>query len=906
MQLNINRSYTLSTKVLAAVSATFLVLFVGQYSIARYIISRGYTQLEQEKALTNIERLQESVATEIEELTAIATDWGWWNGTYEYVQDRNLAYEQENLRYEPIARLSLDFLVILDAENQPVFANCLDAGSESLYPLKPEMLDDLKLQTDRVISDPQKTAVSGLVLLDHKPSLVSISQIIKSDKTGPALGTLVMGRWIDDEKLAAFSGTTRMPIQAFLVSSSGLPADAVRAIEQMAQTQAAKNVQVIDEAQMTGYALISDVDHHPKLLLQTQMTRVIYQKGKTSLHYFLASTVVIGLVFCSLTLLLLRKLVLSRLESLSLQVSQIGSSPSGTGNGQRDRAIYLSGQDELSDLAQTINHTLNQLNQRTQELKLAKQSAEEAKAIADRANQAKSSFLANMSHELRTPLNAILGFAQVLTKERSLTDYQREKISIINRSGEHLLSLINDVLDMSKIESGRIDLVLSSFDFYYLLESLEDMLQLKAQSKGIELIVEIAESLPRYIYADERKLRQILLNLLSNAIKFTETGSVTLKVSKAALNPAKGQLDSQDDRSAQNDQNDKSDQSDLSALKKQRLLFAVTDTGAGISAEEIAQVFEPFVQTNSGRQSQEGTGLGLPISRKFVELMSGDLSVTSQIGNGSTFSFDIVVELADATAANVMIPHRQVVGLAAGQPNYRILVVDDYPFNRQLVRDLLVPIGFDFREAENGQQAIEIWETWQPDLIWMDMQMPVLNGYEATKKIRQQIKAIAQRSAIVQPTKIIALTASALEEERVNILAAGCDDLMRKPFHQEALFAKMAQHLGVCYRYEEMSPAAIAKPVGESDDLTVAMMTMPLAWREQLCQAASQLKEKNVLALIADIPETYAYLQQAIALKVSNFDFDQIEAIAEKTLKNLPKNPPRDSAVLCDSNYHPS
>ena len=913
MPLNFNRSYTLSTKVLAAVSATFLVLFVGQYTIARYIISRGYTQLEQEKALTNIERLQESVTKEVEELTTVSNDWGWWNATYEYVQDRNLAYEQENLQYESMSRLSLDFLVILDLENRPLFANVLDASSESLYPLTPEMLADLKFQTAQIISNPQETSASGLLLLDHKPSLLSISKILKGDKTGPAVGTLIMGRWIDAEKLAAFSDTTRLPVQAFLASSSGLPADAVWAIEQMAKTQAATNVQVTDEAQMAGYALISDMDHHPKLLLQTQMRRDIYQRGKTSLHYLLASTVVIGLVFCLLTLVLLRKLVLSRLESLSLQVSQMGNSPPRVGNGQRDRSIYLSGQDELSALAATVNQTLEQLSQRTQELNLAKQVAEEAKAIADRANQAKSTFLANMSHELRTPLNAILGFAQVLTKERSLTDYQREKISIINRSGEHLLSLINDVLDMSKIESGRIDLVLSSFDFYYLLESLEDMLQLKAQSKGIALTVEIAESLPRYIYADERKLRQILLNLLSNAIKFTETGSVTLsvtlKASQAALNPAQGQLASQDAQSVQSVQSDQSDQSDPSALKKQRLLFAVTDTGAGISAEEIAQVFEPFVQTNSGRESQEGTGLGLPISRKFVELMAGDLSVTSQIGKGSTFSFDIVIELADATAANAIIPHRQVVGLAPNQPNYRILVVDDYPFNRQLVRELLVPVGFELQEAENGQQAIEIWEAWQPDLIWMDMQMPVLNGYEATKKIRQQIQAIAQRSVTVQPTKIIALTASALEGESVNVLAAGCDDLMRKPFHPEAIFAKMAQHLGVCYQYEETSPAAIAPPAGEPDDLDliVAMMAMPLAWRSQLYQAASQLKEKNVLALIAEIPEIYAYLQRAIATKVSNFDFDQIEAIAADTLKNMPK----DSAMPCqlqpqlNSTVHP-
>ncbi len=894
MPLTIDRPNSLSTRVFAAVSATFLVLFIGQYSIARYIISHSYTQLEQEIALTNIERLQESVTKDIAELTAVSTDWGWWNDTYQYVQDRTVAYQTENLQYEPITRLSLDFLVILDTKNQPVFASMLDAGTESLRPLPPKMLSDLMMQTAQFISEPTKENISGVLLLDQMPSLISITKVLKSDKTGPAAGTLVMGRWVDEQKLAAFSATTRLPIKSFVTTANHLPEDAASAIAQMNQSQLATHVQVMDDTHMASYALIADIDQHPKLLLQIQMTRDIYKKGKTSLYYFLASTVVISLVFCLVTLLLLRNLVLSRLERLSLQVSQIG--PNLSGNGQRDRRIYLSGHDELADLARTINQTLNQLSQRTQELKLAKQIAEEAKAIADQANQAKSSFLANMSHELRTPLNAILGFAQVLTKERTLTDSQREKISIINRSGEHLLSLINDVLDMSKIESGRIELVLSSFDLYHLLESLEDMLQLNAQSKGLKLIVEVAESLPRYVYADERKLRQILLNLLSNAIKFTEIGSVTLKVSKAALNPAKGQLVSQgaqnwdaqgqDTQGAQGAQRNQSDQSNLSSLKKQRLLFAVTDTGAGISAQELAQVFQPFVQTHAGRQSQEGTGLGLPISRKFVELMAGDLSATSQIGKGSTFSFDIVVELADAITANPMIADRQVVGLAPGQQNYRILVVDDHPLNRQLVRELLVPVGFELQEAENGQQAIEIWEAWQPDLIWMDLQMPVLDGYEAARQIKQRLKSTAQCSATAQSTKIIALTASTLAEERVNVLAAGYDDLMRKPFQQEALFAKMAEHLGVCYRYEESVPVKVAKSTVRSADLTVAMMAMPLAWREQLYQAASQLKEKSVLTLIAEIPETYSDLQQAIATKVSNFDFDQIEAIAEDTLKD--------------------
>ena len=867
MSQNSERFQSLSTKVLAVVSVAFLVLFVGQYGLARLIISRSFSELEQEQVATNAERLSQIVSQEIEGLNSLTQDWGWWIDTYEYVQGGEATYVEDNLQAPSFETIALDFIVMYNVENQPVYAGLLDAEAQEVVELPPEIINDIAAYTSQLSSDDLTSGYGGLLMLGQQPTFLSINNVLKSDNSGPRQGAIVMGRFVDETVLAAFSEATQLPVEAFSYVANGLPLDVQTAQTQLAESQEKATAQVLSEDDIAGYSLISDLEEQPVLLLKATMGRDIYAQGQTTLKYYLWSTALIGIAFSGLILLLLRKLVLSRLESLNKQVNEIGRTT------QTDSHIELSGEDELSSLASTINQTMEQLHQRTNELSVAKQSAEEAKetaeeakktaeeakAVADKANHAKSSFLANMSHELRTPLNAILGFTQVLGRERTLTGYQREKLSIINRSGEHLLSLINDVLDMSKIESGRIELNSSSFDLHYMLETLEDMLQLKAKAQGIALIVERDEELPRYVYSDERKLRQILLNLLSNALKFTKEGSVTLSASCVV---ASAQAIKQP-----------------SDLKTKRMLFSVIDTGAGISAEEITQVFQPFVQTDSGRKSQEGTGLGLPISRKFVELMGGTMSATSELGAGSTFSFDISAELTDATDVQAVTPQRQVIGLAPGQQPYRILVVDDRALNRQLVRELLVPVGFEVQEAENGQQGVDRWQEWEPHLIWMDMQMPVLNGYEATRQIKTSVKG--------QATTIIALTASTLEEEKAVVLDAGCNDFMRKPFQQEELFAKMAEHLGLQYVYEDVAPTEqkAVDIVVDSAAISAAMLAMPPAWNEQLHQAAATLKEKEIFALLAKVPEDYSYLQQVIADKVSNFDFDQIEALAKQALK---------------------
>ncbi|MGV0025302.1 ATP-binding protein [Phormidesmis priestleyi] len=479
-------------------------------------------------------------------------------------------------------------------------------------------------------------------------------------------------------------------------------------------------------------------------------------------------------------------------------------------------------------------------------LKKTEAALKQAKEAADAANLAKSQFLSNMSHELRTPLNIILGFTQLLLRNRSLNPQQQDYLDTINRSGEDLLTLINDVLEMSKIEAGRVTLNETDFDLYDLLDRLQQMFDLKAQSRGLHLIFERSPDVPHSIHADESKLRQILVNLIGNAIKFTQIGSVTVRVN----------TDRETDPI---------------------LRFSVEDTGCGIATSDLDRLFEPFVQTEAGYKAQEGTGLGLPISDRFVRLMGGSLTVNSTPGEGSTFTFEIRTR-AVLNALPAPKLSRQVVGLEQKQPTYRILIAEDKLENRRLLIELLTPVGFEVQEAVNGQAAIDLWQNWSPDLIWMDLRMPVLNGFEATR----QIKAASNQAPV-----IIALTGSAFEEDRLTALSLGFDDFVRKPIQTTTIFEKMAEHLGVRYIYADEQN----NQPSPSHSLTVAdLAEMPIDWIDQLHQAALRINAKQILQLVKQIPETQDHLIQALTDLVEHFCFEEIIALTQLALTQSPQS----------------
>lgn len=568
------------------------------------------------------------------------------------------------------------------------------------------------------------------------------------------------------------------------------------------------------------------------------------------------------LCLAALAIAILLGLVTSRWIADPIQ--QLGQAASAIAQGNLETRVNIAGVNELEILSICFNYMGDELQQSFEQLetRVVARTVElqQAKEAAEVANRAKSEFLANMSHELRTPLNAILGFTQIMARDPALNKDQRENLMIISRSGEHLLNLINDVLDMAKIEAGRITLYKSDCDLYQMLNLIIEMFQLQAANKNLFLRLEQSPDLPQFIKTDEKKLRQVLINLIGNAIKFTTQGGVTLRVSAA--------------RSQQSC-------SDLSSLPEIVILkFSVEDTGSGIAPEEVDKVFSPFAQTESGCKSEQGTGLGLAISRKFVQLLGGDISFKSQVGVGSTFSFHIQARLSDATQIPISQTQQQVIGLAPGQPRYRILVVDDRWENRQILLKLLRPIGFEIKEAENGQVAIACWETWHPHLIWMDMRMPVMDGYQATSYIKSHSQG--------QATIVIALTASSLEEEQTMIRSAGCDDIVRKPFLENTIFEKMAEYLGVKYLYTTASPTASsdALAVTPPTRLTAEQLrVMPQAWLKNLYTAALKLHDRQVLALLEDVPADQSVIIQEIRASVNNFDFETILNLAKEAMQ---------------------
>jgi signal transduction histidine kinase/CheY-like chemotaxis protein len=483
---------------------------------------------------------------------------------------------------------------------------------------------------------------------------------------------------------------------------------------------------------------------------------------------------------------------------------------------------------------------------RTKELQKSEKKARKLAIKAEAANQAKSAFIANMSHELRTPLNAILGLTRLMIKSADLSSENQENLSIINDSGEHLLSLINEVLELSKIEAGKNIFTPQSFDIYYFIINLENMFKLKASNKELALNFQWDKTLPQYIRTDQVKLRQILINLLNNAIKFTQEGCISLTVTKES-----------------------------SLITDNRLLFTVTDTGVGIAEDEMSNLFQVFSQTSSGKNAQEGTGLGLAISRKFVELMGGNITVKSQIGTGTTFSFTIPVTIANSDEVETPFNQAPIIGLAPDQPSYKILIVDDNYHNRKLLIKLFKPLEFFLQEASNGQEAIAIFQSWQPDVIFMDLRMPILDGFAATKRIKTLSK-----NAENQPI-IIAISASVLEEEKTTVLTLGCDDFIRKPFREDEIFNILQSHLGLRYIYEENSTVNQAI---YHEDLTAAdLAILPEQWRSRLNYAVQTGDITTMFQLLDEIPPEYENLAKVLGDLIDNYEYNKLLDLIDKT-----------------------
>ncbi len=505
------------------------------------------------------------------------------------------------------------------------------------------------------------------------------------------------------------------------------------------------------------------------------------------------------------------------------------------------RAILVTGMKKPFELIfRDLKQAEEALRQKTIELTAAKEQAE-------KSNRAKSVFLANMSHELRTPLNAVLGFAQVIKNDTNINPEQRGSLEIITRSGEHLLNLINNVLDISKIESGRVELEESSCDLNQLLQEVKSIMFAQAASKGLLFSLEQSPDLPHRIIADAGKLRQLLINLIGNAVKFTEQGGIVLRALVAS------------------EEN----------MERPRLRFEVEDSGPGIKEEDRRRIFSPFEQVGEHFATDAGTGLGLSICRQYVELMDGEIDVIGGRKGGALFYFEVPILLDSSQTADEPVSQGRVIGTYEPLSGYRILIAEDQPENRLLLRKLLAPLGFELKEAVSGEEAITLWQSWKPQLIFMDIRMPVMNGLEATRRIRE--------ADIHRETRIIIITAHALEEERREILAAGCDDFIRKPYHDWEIHNALSRNLGIHFRYavDESDSAGVAEPSLTDDELSL----LPKDLAADLLNAVESLDNPRIFEVINRAGDLDRTLRERLRRMAGNLQYKDLLASLDSLVK---------------------
>jgi signal transduction histidine kinase/DNA-binding NarL/FixJ family response regulator len=472
-----------------------------------------------------------------------------------------------------------------------------------------------------------------------------------------------------------------------------------------------------------------------------------------------------------------------------------------------------------------------------------------AMEAAEAGTKAKSAFLANMSHEIRTPLNAVLGYTQLLQRSVNLSPDQRHAVDAIQRSGDHLLSLINDILELSRIEAGRVQIIPGTFSVSQLLSDLEIMFRPKLDAKGLQLHVVVEQGLPDCIKADRNRVNQVLINLVGNALKFTSHGRIT--VSARDLTSAARPDDVRD-----------------GGL---RLCFEVEDTGCGIVQEDLEKIFDSFEQSGAAGLRQGGTGLGLSICKHFATLMDGDITVTSTVGKGSRFAFRLRVEEGDVLALPNATPTRRVRRIALDQIPHRVLVVDDRDTNRDLLCRILKELGFETREAVNGLEALAVFADWSPQIVLIDLVMPVMDGREAIRRIRALPGAHAG-------VTIVALTASTLDDERMQVLADGADAFLRKPFREEELLDEIAKHAGVKFEYDD---ADKVEPVlsGGTAETSAAIQELPAELLEKLQSVLLRGAIGEAKVLAEEVRKYNDGLANLIALRAREYRLNELQSL---------------------------
>ena len=753
-------------KLRTRTSLTLLVLLTGLVAAlgvaGRTALVGQALSIEREATAREARRVREALGRETDVLLSKAGDWAVWDDTYQFMQDGNDAYLDSNISDAAFEEMHLNAIAFFDSRLTLWRGFGWSEDREELTPTPPALLNALLAQPALLQQSDESPGRAGLLQTgDDGIWLIAVRPILTSERSGPSRGTLLFARRFDDDVVQTIGRLTGVQLDMRPIGNSTTAA----------ATTPDPRVGTRSRNEITASWIEPDVLAAPLLHVTLSVPRPIYQQALASFWYFLLSLAFLGLV-CGFSLhALLGRFVIHRLENLQRGVRRIAAAGDAEGH------VADSGRDELAELGRDINGMLRALADAQRELRAqqdalfsANEALAAARAAADSANQAKSTFLANMSHEIRTPMTAIIGFTETL-REHDLSDELRQSaIESIQRNGTHLLQIINDILDLSKIEAGGVEVEQIACAPWDLLCDAVTALRPRAEAAGIELALAADGPIPETICTDPTRLKQIVLNLIGNALKFTPRGSVNVRASLVTHAAAP------------------------------RLAVSVRDSGIGMNAEQVARLFRPFSQADASTTRRfGGTGLGLTISKRLVEMLGGEIEVESKPGVGTEFRFTIAagslqgVRLMQPAASTAAIPPTAAAAPIAVTPfdlRGRVLLAEDGPDNQKLILHVLRKAGLEVEIVGDGQAALEsalrAWRGGRPfDVVLMDMQMPVLDGYGASRRLREAGYA----------APIIALTAHAMSTDRDKCLAAGCDDYLTKPIDRTALLERIAQCL---------------------------------------------------------------------------------------------------------------
>ncbi|MEZ7891773.1 MAG: response regulator [Candidatus Wallbacteria bacterium] len=806
-----------TTIIIISVLAT---LITAMYFTISEILITSFENFETQYIEQDVKRVTTYFDTILDEFSSRHIDWAAWDDLYKYIEDNNEQFAKSNLSPEMITLLKDHFMVILNNDGKILHNVYLDNNYKEIKGMPDEISSHFKTLTKH--SDVH-SSVSGLINLNDTLFLISSRPITTTDSKGKIRGTLIVGRYFSTELTERMSNANMVKVSYKNYNDKKLPADLQTAIKELNKSQIftyrnAKNM-------IAGYSVLKDIYGKPSIILKIERKMIASEILNISINYLITSLVICGISFGIIMIIFFKTSLLTRMLNIIEDINKIAES------GNNLLRINTTGEDELSRLTFSINKML------------------EALYHAENATNAKSAFLANISHELRTPINSIVGFSDLLLKT-TLNSHQRQLLSSLKISSEAMLALINNTLDLSKIEAGKLELEEIEFDINKIMADIHNIMNVKAKEKDLILVNNITPQFQNYLIGDPLRLKQILLNLISNAIKYSDKPNSRVTLSIAAESETKIDF---------------------------MLSFSVSDDGVGIDEEKIDDIFKPFDQLGpANTRKYGGTGLGLTIANHLVKLMGGEkINIKTIKNRGSVFYFNLRLKKGGCIKENAKTEEdhlKTVEHFSALYKNLKIMIVEDNKFNMQLLQEALKDNGHTLYWAEDGRSAINIITENKPDVVLMDIQLPVLNGIETTRALR----------AAGDNTPIIAMTANALKGDREKCIEAGMDDYLSKPFNVNDLepfiinvISKKKITAGEAADAKEVPAAPANENIQTAQEQTYQENELKVFNMEQLftyMNGSEKLMKKTVSMFISDTSDYFMSVKDAI----DKSDFEKI------------------------------